>query len=172
MKDFKELCEAHLEFERVVEEKCNEYCTIHKCENPYHEDDAVVYIGDDTITISYKIYDCGDYDCASLKIPMSFFESDEHSEEEQKALEKAKVITDVKSEINELQAQEKILRRDYDGMKKDINDIERLQKLYDIKNTSESAQLHSKIESTKISMSEITHKMGILYETLRKQYEI
>ena len=137
MKTFKELCEAHLEFERVVKEKYNEYCTIHKCKNPYHEDDGEVYIGDDTLTIAYKIYNYGDYECKALKIPMSFYESDEHTEEEQKALEKAETIKALKLAYNIIAEQTRELEQERNRLKRDLDDIARLSKLNIIKDNSE-----------------------------------
>lgn len=134
MKTFKALCEAYNEFKEVVEKKCNEYCTIHKCENPFKESDTPVeiYTGTD-ISLYYTINDrCGCYDCKTLEIPYTFFESDEHSEEEQKYLKKAAQISDLTVRKNELFAERKELEKTRDTMKCDLEDMSRLSSLYGI----------------------------------------
>jgi len=143
MKIFKELCLAHIEFMQVLEQKSKLFSDIHRLVYPFDEEVTDIYIGEDEICISYKIYSsCGrDYDVDTQSIPMSFFESVEgESEERQRTKDKHEQLQELGKELVKLDNEKQRLFKQMNAMQQDIDAMRRLSQIYEIQKTEKFVQ--------------------------------
>ena len=164
--NFKELCNAHLEFMKILEQKSNAFCNIHRLLKPLSGEVTDIDVNENSIRITYKYLYFGGYEYETVSIPMSFFEDE--SEEIQREKEKHELLQKLEKELVKLDDEKQRLEKHMNAMQRDIEDMMRLSRIYEIQKSEKFLEAIRESDVTRTKYAEISMEIQSLNLRMNK----